>query len=990
MGPSFTPEGDLATGTSQSSSARPKECKGRRSSMCAKHKWGRAGQWNLAGQSVSLLDVVAKDLELVFVQEVARGQHGWGDFDTEEFHWVVHRDSEHWRGVGVGIASDKFDSIVYKQATKRGIWVVARVHGLGRVLLGSLHAHTGVTNAVYQGAVLEFLQKCPRKYRHLPLLCGVDANEVPNWIDGDGEGLEIGSCSANLNVLVQEALRLGAEPLAPEPTFRNAWTHFPRDVERSGRQIDMILRRHFKTTPILICADRRLAIGSDHALLVTDIWIASRPSRVRWKQDSRARWVVKELEQVPIVDANELTYLAKTCTKPRYTQAYRDDEEVHTALATARDSNLPADWKRVFRVRKAKRKQWQQARLSRILAGDWEEYRCLQKDKRRRKGWWGDLLKDRSSAQLTAEIQQHLEAKMTDGRPGFTWDERLEELIESCVRPCHFVPFQMHEVVAELNLMKCRSAVGPDGIGVHLLKTIAVHAELGGDLLAYINHIVETQQIPDNWGESFLALLAKVPLPQEAKDLRPICVSSAFNKLVNRLACSRVLPALRVGSKISCCGKGRQSADLVGCVSRVRDVCKEWKLPLLVCKLDVSGAFDRIDREAVARHLIAKLQGIPDLTCELRYMLKQLATHALVGCVPGGHEIRLFPDVGIKQGAPESAEIFGMIVDSMLSEVVACRRWGDFGLPFDELDQVLLFFQDDIFILETDLPRLCRRVKVVDRCLARVGLKLATEKTKIVANEHYVGPKRVKIRDDMFVIAERGESVRVLGVNFSLGKDASEQAKEIISRTRQAAAEHKDILEAAGSWRSKTNIMRTLLESQFNWVGGALHWSQEDLHSLNLVQLHTCRSSFGLKRYAGETWVDWNKRSLRMVRLWLHTNHVSRWSERILTLQHMLHGHWARRTEVAGGIPQPCPPMKALQWRCTHWWRGQQSMSPAVSLRHPGRFYASNTERQLAEALGPLWFVRAQDRQNWCNDRKSYVAHWDVKWASGRQLSLTM
>ena len=66
-----------------------------------------------------------------------------------------------------------------------------------------------------RGAVLEFFSKCPRKYRHLPMLCGIDANEVPQCIDNGDEGLEIGSCSTNLNVLVHEALRLGASPLAP-------------------------------------------------------------------------------------------------------------------------------------------------------------------------------------------------------------------------------------------------------------------------------------------------------------------------------------------------------------------------------------------------------------------------------------------------------------------------------------------------------------------------------------------------------------------------------------------------------------------------------------------------------------------------------------------------------------------------------------------------------------------------------------------------------
>ena len=201
--------------------------------MCAKHKWGRIGQWNLAGQRVHLLDVAARDLDVVFVQEVARDKDGWGDIDTEEFHWVLHRDVGQWRGVGIGIAGDKFDSIVFKVATKRGLWVVARVHGLGRIVLGSLHAHTGVTNAVYQAAILEFFAKCPRKYRNLPLVCGVDANEVPPWIDTDNGGLDIGTGSSNLNVVVQESLRLGIAPLAPEHAFRYAWTHFPRDTRQA-------------------------------------------------------------------------------------------------------------------------------------------------------------------------------------------------------------------------------------------------------------------------------------------------------------------------------------------------------------------------------------------------------------------------------------------------------------------------------------------------------------------------------------------------------------------------------------------------------------------------------------------------------------------------------------------------------------------------------------------------------------------------------------
>ena len=479
----------------------PKENRGSSSGLCAKHRWGRVGQWNIAGQKLDLLDVAAKDLDIVFVQEISRDKPGWEQLDRDEFHWVVHRKAEQWRGVGVGIAGDKFDSIVFKQATSRGIWVVARIVGIGRVVLGSLHCHTGVTNAVYQAAVHEFFSACPRKYRHLPVLCGVDANEVPRWVQGESSELEVSDSGANLNALLQDAALLGIKPTSPQAVFARAWTHFPRDVLRSGRHIDMLLGRQMHVTAFEVDPDRRLAIGSDHALLFADIWVAGGPARVRWKRDSRARWVTQELPDVTIVDDGDLTALAKMCTRPRVSAAFRDDAETHAALHRAKETNDAREWKRVHRLRQAKRKKWRRDRLSAILAGDWDQYRMLQAEKKRVKGWWGDLLQDRSAAQLTTEIQDHLEEKMTDqARPG-QWDEQLRDIIVNCEPVGEFEPFELHEVWEELQHMRCRSAVGPDLVGVHLLRAIASHETLGDQLVGLINHIVRTQELYQQAGK---------------------------------------------------------------------------------------------------------------------------------------------------------------------------------------------------------------------------------------------------------------------------------------------------------------------------------------------------------------------------------------------------------------------------------------------------------------------------------------------------------
>ena len=598
------------------------------------------------------------------------------------------------------------------------------------------------------------------------------------------------------------------------------------------------------------------------------------------------------------------------------------------------------------------------------------------------------MLVDRSSKQLTEDVKAHLEGKMVDSN-GEKWDDELNHIISGVTLDCPFEPFTCAEVREQLQHMKCASAVGPDGISVHLLREVASHDLHQHGLVDLINHIVRTQEQPNSWGTSFLALLAKCKMPKAASDLRPICVSSAFHKLVSRLVCTRCLPVIRRGSKISCCGKSRQTADLIGSVSRMRDVTKEWGEPLLLCKLDIAGAFDKIDRRRVASLLTSRLQNDKSSHGhELRYLLSQLFTHSLVGQVPGGQEIALSPNIGIKQGAPESAEVFGLVIDSILSDLVEFPKWKTLGGPFEANDLGLLFFQDDIFILEDNMVRLAKRIKIIDRCIGRAGLRLATSKTKIVANCHYKGCRKVQVGEDVFEIANRGDTLRVLGVSFSLSEDASEQAKELIGRTRDALYSHADILRAPGPWMGKINILRSLVESQFAWVGGALHWSSADLHALNVLQVHACRQMFGLRRAGGEQWHEWNARSSRFVRVWLHNRGISRWSTRVLTLQHTLHGHWARQTEQVSNAVMPGQALRALLWRNTEWWRGQQRLSPSVSMRHPRRFYASNPERQLAQSHGSQWVEVAQGRDHWSQARKQYIADWDVPWCNGRQLSI--
>ena len=250
---------------------------------------------------------------------------------------------------------------------------------------------------------------------------------------------------------------------------------------------------------------------------------------------------------------------------------------------------------------------------------------------------------------------------------------------------------------------------------------------------------------------------------------------------------------MRTGSTISGCGKGRQAADVIGTISRIRDVVQEWKTPLLLCKLDISGAFDKLDRQRIVEFLKENLQH-KELDHELKYLLGQLRTYRLCGVVPGGHEIQIDANVGIKQGAPESAELFGMIMDALLAKIISHPKWGEFGWTLKDLDVQLIFYQDDIFLVESDLARLGRRIKVLERGLAQYGLRLAAGMTKIVASAAYRGPRNVRVGGSDFIVSSSSESVKVLGISFNLQESPSQQAKEILHRARVAAAAHSALL----------------------------------------------------------------------------------------------------------------------------------------------------------------------------------------------------
>ncbi|CAE7316734.1 unnamed protein product, partial [Symbiodinium sp. CCMP2456] len=595
---------------------------------------------------------------------------------------------------------------------------------------------------------------------------------------------------------------------------------------------------------------------------------------------------------------------------------FTDDEETLQEARAAKASADKIRWKGVHAMRRRKKREWRQQRFQRILAGDWSAYRDY-KGEKKSSGWWGDLLAKNSSENVAAQATTHLQNKMWDETCG-DWDAELADILEKI--PEGDLIITESEVGVALEGMKPQAALGPDGVSVALLKRL--HEEQPEALCHVVTTCIASKDLPVAWGESYLALLAKVAVPQDTSQLRPIAMSCTLQKLATRVVMGRCFPALRKPCRWAASGCGRQVADLIGAVGRFRDMCREWSIGGMVVKLDIKGAFDFLHRRAVADFMLEHLRGTHH-KCELAFLLRLLRCNRLHGQAPGGAKVDVKANRGIRQGSPESAEVFGLIIQQVLVMAHADPNW---RLPTGALSDLPLdsgCFQDDIVMWGDNIADMEHNIMIISRHLAALGLSLSLEKTGIVASPFYKGRRKLRVDNVVVDFLPEECSLRILGVDFSLMEGQSQQAKCLMGRIWAAWGQHSVLLRSRGSYMSKVKIVRSLVQGTWQWVAGALHWGVDDLRALNSLQVRLYRLAFGCKRYHNETWTDFNSRTCRWIRAWIFHNGVERWSTTVLRLQHQLAGHWGRQRE--GGFLGMAGAM--LQWRNLEWWRHEQALT---------------------------------------------------------------
>ncbi|KAK6750571.1 hypothetical protein RB195_002504 [Necator americanus] len=160
------------------------------------------------------------------------------------------------------------------------------------------------------------------------------------------------------------------------------------------------------------------------------------------------------------------------------------------------------------------------------------------------------------------------------------------------------------EVRVAIKNMKPGTAPGPDFTSADFLRAGGhpLHVILAVHMTSYL----QKEKIPDQWKTSRTVLIHKKGDREDLRNYRPICLLSVLYKVFTKIILTRISRTLDEAQPQEQAGfrQGFSCLDHIQTVSRVMEVCREYRLPLGLTFVDYEKAFDSVETNAILSALV--------------------------------------------------------------------------------------------------------------------------------------------------------------------------------------------------------------------------------------------------------------------------------------------------------------------------------------------------------------------------------------------------
>ena len=228
---------------------------------------------------------------------------------------------------------------------------------------------------------------------------------------------------------------------------------------------------------------------------------------------------------------------------------------------------------------------------------------------------------------------------------------------------------------------------------------------------------------PEAWRRKRIKVTYKKGDVEEAGNYRPICTLPALYKLFSTLLYNRLYPKLDRGQADNQVGFRRtfQTLDHLATFKLLEQRCREWRIKMWTATVDFAKALDTIKHKA------------------LWTALAQFGVES--------HQISLLKRLHADQKATVLTDTESYVLSSLLFNTVLqaaleddLARWREKGMGISlcvlESDCLSnLRFADDVLLLFTSLEQLRNLMCDNKKGTENVGLKIHSEKTKILSSQ---------------------------------------------------------------------------------------------------------------------------------------------------------------------------------------------------------------------------------------------------------------
>ena len=159
----------------------------------------------------------------------------------------------------------------------------------------------------------------------------------------------------------------------------------------------------------------------------------------------------------------------------------------------------------------------------------------------------------------------------------------------------------MQELTDAIRLLANGKAVGPDGVSVELFKiTLNGDPALSRRLLDIVVRIWRGGEVPQQWKDAIIMVLHKKKDRTECGNYRGISLVAHAGKILLKIIarrlseyCERVgiLPEEQSGFR-----PNRSTTDMMFVIRRLRELARKKRIPLYVCFINLTKAYDSVDR----------------------------------------------------------------------------------------------------------------------------------------------------------------------------------------------------------------------------------------------------------------------------------------------------------------------------------------------------------------------------------------------------------